>query len=120
MLVFQPERSRVVREEHPLNMAPMSVTLLVSQLERSPTEVRLEHASNMLFMSVTLLVFQPERSRVVREEQPLNIRYAPVRLEVSNLVRSIDVSLSQRSNQDAVETGAIPSSTTVEDVMFDW
>lgn len=46
-----------VREVQLLNIWDMSVTLLVSQLERFPMEVK-ERFQNILFMLVTLLVFR--------------------------------------------------------------
>lgn len=85
LLVSKLDRSKVVRFEQLLNMLFMSVTLLVSKLDASKV-VRLEQLVNMLFMSVTLLVLNLDKSKVVRDEQ------CPVHLLFSLLIVLLHVS----------------------------
>ena len=111
--VFQPDSSRVLRDLQSPNAYVISSTLLVSQLERSPTVVRLGQLKNKKLIFVTLLVSQLERSpTVVRDSQYLNMVAISSTLLISSFDRSTDVREEQPLNQSEVETGAIPSSTT--------
>ena len=92
-------------------MVCMSLTFPVSNPDRSNDSSE-EQPLNIQFMSPTLLVSKPDRSSAASEEQSLNIAAMLVTREVSSLERSQKAMRSNPENHRAVDSGAMPSSTT--------
>ena len=76
------------------NISLISVTLDVSQLDKSSEDKRL-HSLNNSLISVTLDVFQLDKSREVKALQKANILFIYTNLEVSHLETSREVKLLQ-------------------------
>ena len=71
---FQPERSSEDRPT-PWNICPKILALQGFHCEMPSIVVRFEQLRNMAPISVTLLTFQPERSSVSSFEQPENMPF---------------------------------------------
>jgi hypothetical protein len=84
LAVLNVLRSSVVSEEHPKNILAIVVTLSVEK----PTlrSVNEEQPSNMKFISMTFDVLRLLRSRLVSDEQPLNVLRNDVTLAVFKLL----------------------------------
>ena len=102
LLVFQPLKSRVVRDSQPWNIRDMLVTWLVSKPLKS-RDVRDSQQVNMPSMLVTQPVSHPFKFNSDRLRQHVNMCLISVTLLVSRLSKSKEKSLFIQENILCIE-----------------